>query len=197
MGAPVIDLTIPKGKTFEFALMYAEGRLVSKAITGVPSLVPVRLTVPDHNLPEDWPFTVSCVRRPSELNGEYSATVIDVDTIEINGLVGQCWRHTWSSGGVIQYPAPGDITGWTARAMFRLRITDAEPVLSFTTAAGADGLFLVDPANSTFTLSLGAETAESLPVMRGVWDAEAIDPDGNVYPLVAVSPFCISNEVTR
>ena len=148
-------------------------------------------------MPDDWPFSVACVRKPEELNGNHEATVIDVDTIEINGLVGECWRHTWSAGGVIEYQAPADITGWTARAMFRRRIGDTEPVLTFTTAAGADGLFLVDPLTSTFTLKLDAAAAELLPIMTGVWDAEAVDPSGRVYPLVAVSPFCITNEVTR
>lgn len=197
MGAPTVELVIPKGKTFEFALRYASGRMVSKEIAALPSLVPVRLTVPDHGMPDGWPFTVSCVVRPYELNGSYVATVVDDDTIEINDLVGQCWRHKWSGGGVIQYPAPADIDGWTARAMFRRTIRDEEPLLTFTTEAGADGLFLVDPAESTFTLSLTAERAETLPVVSGVWDAEAVDPSGRVYPLVGVSPFSVSNEVTR
>lgn len=197
MGAPTVELVIPKGKTFEFALRYASGRMVSKEIASLSSLVPVRLTVPDHGMPDGWPFSVSCVVRPYELNGDYVATVVDPDTIEINDLVGQCWRHKWSGGGVIQYPAPADIDGWTARAMFRRHLKDEEPLLTFTTEAGADGLFLVDPTESTFTLSLTAERAETLPVVSGVWDAEAVYPSGRVYPLVGVSPFIISNEVTR
>lgn len=182
-----IDITLVKGKTFEFALRYASGRLVSREIEAVPSLVPVRLTVTGHGLPDGWPFTVTCVKRPHELNGEYTATVIDEDTIEINDLVGQCWRQSWSGGGVVQYPAPADITGWSARAMFRRHLRDP----------GADGLFVVDPAESTFTLQLEAEVSELLPTTAGVWDAEAIDPEGRVFPLVGVSAFCIEEEVTR
>lgn len=197
MGAPTVELVIPKGKTFEFALRYASGRMVSKEITALPSLVPVRLTVPDHGIPDGWPFKVDCVVRPYELNGSYVATVVDPDTIEINDLVGQCWRHKWSGGGVIQYPAPADIDGWAARAMFRRHLKDEEPLLTFTTEPGADGLFLVDAATSTFTLSLSAAVSEGLPITTGVWDAEAVDPEGNVYPLVSVSPFCIGAEVTR
>lgn len=197
MGAPTVELVIPKGKTFEFALRYSAGMLVSREITGIKSLVPVQLTVLDHGLPDNWPFRVVCVNRPYELNGDYISTVVDNDTIEINNLIGQCWHHKWSGGGVIQYPVPADIDGWTARAMFRRHIRDTEPLLTFTTEAGADGLFLVDPAESTFTLSLTAERAETLPVVSGVWDAEAVDPEGRVYPLVGVSPFSVSSEVTR
>lgn len=197
MGAPTVELVIPKGKTFEFALRYASGGMVSKEIAALPSLVPVRLTVPDHGIPDGWPFKVDCVLRPFELNGDYVATVVDPDTIEINDLVGQCWRHKWSGGGVIQYPAPADIDGWTARAMFRRHIRDTEPLLTFSTEAGADGAFLVDPTESTFTLSLPASVSEQLQPTTGVWDAEAVAPDGRVYPLVSVSPFCITDEVTR
>ena len=197
MGAPIVELVIPKGKTFEFALRYASGKQVSREVEGIPSLVPVRITVPNHGIPDGWPFKVDCVQRPFEVNGSYVATVVDPDTIEINDLIGQCWRHKYSGGGVIQYPLPADIDGGTARAMFRRTIRDEEPLLTFTTEPVADGLFLVDPAESTFTLSLTAERAETLPVVSGVWDAEAVDPDGRVYPLVGVSPFRVSNEVTR
>jgi len=202
MSAPIVELIIPKGKTFEQALFYAEGDGAPIEITGVPSLVPVRITIPAHGLPDDWPITIDCVNKPEELNGDYSVRVVDADTVSLlddegRFVVGQCWRRTWSGGGVVRYPALADLTGWTARAMFRRRIGDTEPVLTFTTEPGADGQFLVDPASSTFTMKLTAAAAEMLPLISGVWDAEAIDPSGRVYPLVAVSPFCFANEVTR
>lgn len=197
MGAPTVELVIPKGKTFEFALRYAASRYIYHPIQGVLSLVPVRLQVPSHGVLDGWPIEILCVERPYELNGKYVASVSDPDVIEINDLVGECWRHKWNAGGIVRYLAPADIDGWTARAMFRRHLKDEEPLLTFTTEAGADGLFLVDAAASTFTLSLSAAVSEALPITTGVWDAEAVDPEGNVYPLVGVSPFCVEAEVTR
>jgi hypothetical protein len=202
MSAPEIELTIAKGKTFEQALFYAEGDGYPLEITGVPSLVPVRITIPSHGLPDDWPITIDCVTNPVELNGYYGVRVIDADTVSLldeenRFVVGQCWKRIWSGGGVVRYPAMANITGWTARAMFRRRIGDTVPVLTFTTEPGADGLFIVDPLTSSFTLTLSAQVTETLALMTGVWDAEAVDPLGRIYPLVAVSPFSVTNEVTR
>lgn len=210
MDAPTVPLTIVKGKTTEFALLYAEGELEFRAITGVVSYAPLVLTVPAHGLKDDWPIQISGVKQPRQLNSidpladhcytaeatHYTVRVVDADTIRLVNVNGTEWPQ-YTTGGVIEYAVPADITGWTARAMFRKRIEDATPVLSFTTEAGADGLFLVDPAASAFTLLLSATVAEQLTVMTGVWDAEAIDPSGRVYQLVPVSPFSITNEVTR
>lgn len=200
MNAPIIDLCFQKGKTLEYALLYASDKFAYVPITGVPSLAPVRLTVVAHGMPDGWPFDIECVKKPNELNGEgYIATVVDEDTVEINNLVGSCWRYTWSAGGVLKYLIPEDITGWSARAMFRRNIHDTNPVLTFHSDAGEspDGQFIVDPAEHSFTLLLPEAVSKDLVPTCGVWDAEAIDPDGRVYPLVALSPFEISDEVTR
>lgn len=200
MDAPIIDLCIPKGKTFEFGLMYASDLQVHIPIAAIPSLAPVRLTVPNHGMPDGWPFDIQSMRRPEQLVGEgFIATVIDANTIELNHLVaGTDWRP-WTGDGVVSYLKPADIIGWSARAMFRRRINDPDPVLFFHAdpEQSPDGLFLVEPAISTFTLKLDAERAEKLTAMSGVWDAEAIDPHGRVYPLTARSPFVIDEESTR
>ncbi len=199
MGAPIIELCILQGKTLEFALQYAEDHFTYCDIVAVPSLVPVQLSVPSHGIPDGWPVTIQCVRRPDELNGDYLATVIDDDTIEINDLVGSCWRHQWSAGGHVRYPTPQDITGWSARATLRRRVGDDSAVLTFHSdpAQNPDGLIIVDPAEHSFTLKLDEAAAKQLQPMVGVWDAEVIDPAGNVFALVGVSPFEIAAEVTE
>jgi len=200
MDAPIIDLCFQKGKTLDFALQYASEKFAYVPITGVPSLAPVRLTVVGHGLPDGWPFDVESVKKPSDLNGEnYIATVIDDDTVEINDLVGSSWRHMWSAGGVVKYLIPQDITGWSARAMFRRNIHDNSPVLTFHSDGGEnpDGQFVVDPSEHSFTLLLPESVSKSLKPMCGVWDAEVIDPNGAVYALVGLSPFEITDEATR
>lgn len=51
MTAPVVDITITKGKTFEFSYRYADDELVYKPISAMPSTAPVRLTVTAHGIP--------------------------------------------------------------------------------------------------------------------------------------------------
>ncbi len=197
--AAELDITLTQGKTFELALMYATDERVYRPLAGVPSVAPVRLHVPDHGMPDGWPFDIACVPRPDELNGQnYIARVIDQDTVEINDLLGACWRP-WSSGGILSYQKPEDISGWQARSIWRRSMNAADRILTFHSdpAEGPDGLILVDPATSTFTLQLNADVAERVPVVTGVFDVEAIDPQGRVYPLTAVSQFAVEAEVTR
>lgn len=197
--APELDITLTQGKVFEFVLMYASDERVYMPIQAVPSVAPVRLTVPGHGMPDGWPFDISCVPRPDELNGrDYIARVIDADTIEINELLGACWR-TWSSGGIVSYQKPEDVTGWQARSIWRRSINSDDRILSFHSDPNedADGLIIIDPAESSFTLQLSSDTAELLPVVTGVFDVEAIDPQGRVYPLTSVSRFEVLPEVTR
>lgn len=197
--AAELDITLTQGKTFELALMYASDERIYIPITGMPSVAPVRLTVPNHNMPDGWPFDIACVKRPDELNGrDYIATVIDQDTIEINDLLGACWRP-WSGEGILSYQKPEDIDGWQARSKWRRSVNSDETVLTFHSdpGEGADGLILIDAINSMFTLQLNAEVAEQLPAITGVFDVEAIDPQGRVYPLTAVSQFSVEAEVTR
>lgn len=194
-----LDITLTQGKTFELALMYASDERVYVPIAGVPSLAPVRLMLPGHGMPDGWPFDIACVNRPSELNGrDYVAKVIDDDTVEINSLLGDCWRP-WAGGGIVAYQKPEDIAGWRARSVWRRSVNSTDSVLTFHSDAGeaADGLVIIDPITSTFTLRLDAQIAEGLPVIAGVFDVEAIDPQGRVFPLTAVSRFEIGPEVTR
>lgn len=194
-----LDITLTKGKTFELALMYASDERVYVPITGIPSLAPVRLTLLEHGMPDGWPFDIACVSRPEELNGRgYVAKVIDADTVEINSLLGTCWRP-WNAGGIVVYLKPEDITGWHARSVWRRSLNSTESVITFHSdpSEGADGLIIVDPDMSTFTLQLDAEIAETLPACTGVFDVEAIDPQGRVFPLTAVSRFEIGLEVTK
>lgn len=112
--AEQIDLTITRGKTFEFGYLYADDEVRQVLITGMPSQVPLRLTVPGHGLPDGWPFWVSCVKSPVELNTSvesgdaaevmgadpYFVKVVDLDTIEVPGVI--------AAKDEVQNKAPGD-----------------------------------------------------------------------------------------
>ena len=66
MDAPIINLCIQQGKTLEFALRYAESRYSYCDIAAVLSLAPLRLALPSHGIPDGWPITIQCVKRPAE-----------------------------------------------------------------------------------------------------------------------------------
>lgn len=199
MTAPTIDLTIDRGKTFEYAFLYAEDELVYKPITALVNVAPVRITVPAHGLPDGWVVDVAGVKTPYELNtgedGPRFIRVVDVDTLEFNALDGTLWKAYAGVGNVIA-SKPVDLTGWSARAAVRDK---AGGTLLFTwhsdPTQNPDGAITVDVAHSSFTLSMDAAKTAALPWSRGVWELEAIAPDGKVYPVVGISRITVSDEV--
>ncbi|WJN61354.1 hypothetical protein [Pseudomonas sp. SO81] len=198
--APEIDLTIQRGKTFEFGFLYAEDEILYLPITGMPSKAPVRLTVVGHSVPDGWPVQVACVKAPAELNtpeGEYQiAKVVDEDTVELNAVNAHCWK-VFSGSGLLVLTKPMDLTGWHCRAQVRDRVGGT---VLFTwhsdPAESPDGEIEVDVAGSAFVLKIDAATTAALDWARGVYDVEAIAPGGEVYPVTAISAVKVDDEVT-
>ncbi|WP_339731394.1 hypothetical protein [uncultured Pseudomonas sp.] len=198
--AEQIDIVITRGKTFEFGFLYADDELVYKPITAMPSAAPVRLTVAGHGIPDGWPVQVSCVKAPADLNsndGEhYFIKVIDVDTIELNNVNAHCWK-AYSGSGLVVFPKPVDLTGWSCRAQVRDKV-GGTVLFSWHSdpAENPDGEAVVDVALGAFFLKMDADTAKGLDWKRGIYDAEAIAPGGEVYPLTAISSVTVEDEVT-
>ncbi|OLU22952.1 hypothetical protein BVH03_22140 [Pseudomonas sp. PA15(2017)] len=198
--APEIPLTITRGETFEFGIMYADEDLRYLPITGMPSTAPARLTVVGHQVPEGWPVRIECVKQPMELNTPEDETqfarVVDADTIELNEVNAHCWRP-FSGTGLMILRAPMDLTGWHFRAQVRDRV-GGNLLFSWHSdpAEQPDGLVIVDLALSQFVLTMEAAMAGAITWNRGVYDAEAIDPSGRVYKVAAISPVEVTGEVT-
>jgi hypothetical protein len=198
--AEQIDIVITRGKTFEFGYLYADDELVYKSITAMPSAAPVRLTVVDHGIPDGWPVQVKCLKAPVELNSaddeHYFVKVIDVDTIELNSVNAHCWK-AFSGSGLVVFPKPVDLTGWSCRAQVRDKV-GGNVLFSWHSdpAENPDGEAVVDEVLGAFFLKMDAGTAKDLDWKRGIYDAEAIAPGGEVYPLTAISSVTVEDEVT-
>lgn len=184
----VVNLTITRGKTFEYALLYAEGEVVYRPIEGIAERAPLRITVTEHGVPDGWPVRAQSVKAPAELNFKAAqfARVVDADTLEFNAYDATLWKP-FAGTGVIAFQKPMDLTGWTARATVRDKIGG-------TVLMNWD--IETDVEASAFVLSMSAEESAALTWTKGVYDAEAVSPDGKVYPLVAISGITVEREVT-
>jgi len=204
MGAPVVDINIVRGKTFEFAYRYAESDLVYLPITGMANVAPVRLNLPAHGIPDGWPIRVECLKFPEELNnrpdGEepyYFAKVVDESIIELNSVNAYCWKP-YVSGGLVVFNRPSDITGFAARMTIKDRVGGKVLLkLSSDPLSEPDGSITIDIGLSAFIAKLSAETTEAIDWRKAVYDIEAIAPGGEVYAVVAVSAVTIQGEVTQ
>lgn len=204
MSAPVVDITIVKGKTFEFAYRYGDDELVYKPITAMPSVAPVRLTVVGHGIPDGWPVQVQSLKNPQELNSNYQgcpkyyfATVVDADTIELNSVNAADWKP-YVTGGYVVFNKPVDLTDYEAKMEVRDKV-GGELLLTFDSdpLALPDGSIAVDVALSAFVVRLDPTSSAALAFKSGVYDLEAITPGGDVYAITAISSVVVADEVTE
>lgn len=201
MGAPVVDITIVRGKTFQFLYRYAENELVYAPISGMPNTAPVRLTVQNHGIPDGWPVRIEGVRQPLELNtpdDEFQiATVIDSSTIELNAMRADQLR-TYIAGGLMIFNRPFDLAGCSARMQIRAS-HGGEVLLTLSSdpEADRDGEIEIDVSLAGLSVRLSPAVTAAFDWQRGVYDLELITLGGDVYPVTAISKVSIGAEVTR
>ena len=193
-----LNLTIQQGKTYSTTLRWASEPYVYKPITSVANTAPVRLTVPGHGMPNGWRFAVSAVQGATGLNAKksppdakeyYEATVVDVDTVDINAVNGML-LGPYRSGGVIQYLTPVDMTGMSARMQVKDRIGGTS-LLILTSDAGD---ITINPGSYTITIRVAPEVTEALTWTNGVYDLEFFNAN-DVY-LLCHGAITVTKEVT-
>lgn len=205
---PKIDLTILKGSTFSQVLRYSQPILAYKAITAVQNSAPCRLTVVGHELPEGWPFWVESVKGMTQINRPvfveetdisdetdtvpYLATVVDVDTIEINTVNSLDFRP-YSGSGTIIYAKPVNLTGCTARMQIRPTVDSDTILVSLTTENGG---IVIDASANTITLFISDADTTAYPFSDAVYDLEVISVSSIVTRIVSGS-VKVCKEVTR
>lgn len=209
--ADIRDLTIQQGKTFNLPVRWENGDLViSKPITAISlDFGPPRLTVDTTGLPSGWRTTVNRAKGMIQINAinnpprdsDYRpATVINATTIEFNGVTptddnGREWP-AYADGGFLEYNAPFDLTGYTARMKIKDKVGGA--VLASTDVLDAPKNVLtvtIDNATKTITLSIPATATDDFTWKAGVYDLEMVSASGVVTAILS-GKVSVTKEVT-
>lgn len=185
------DLTIRKGKTFTHSLRYAGDPVVFKPITNITRAAPCRLTVTDHGMLDGWPASVESVGGMVEINIKKSTPtakefrkmkVVDANTLEISDL-NSLGYSAYTSGGVIRYYTPRDLTGKTPRMVVKdkaggtvIASTDVDHI--------ADGALEIVAATdipaSRVSFTFPDETTAAIVQKKAVFEAELEYAGGTV-----------------
>ncbi|SFP39483.1 hypothetical protein SAMN05216229_102120 [Geopseudomonas sagittaria] len=204
MNAPVYDLTIARGKTFEYAFLYSEdaSNPLYADIAAITDTAPVTLNVPAHGLPDGWPVRIEGVATPSQLNTAARdlqsdmSRVVDADHVLLAGINGSSWRD-YRGGGQVVYAKPFDLTGCHARATVRDR-AGGNVLFRWHSSPDMerDGAIEMDAEGCQIVLIIDAATSAALPWRRGVYELELIDAAGRVHAVTAISRINVTKEVT-
>lgn len=195
MAAPVkINFKMYQGSTFNETLRWESPVKVYKNITSIAKSAPIVITAPDHGITAGWRVKITDVVGMKEINSTetyHIVTSVTPDELTINA-VNAVGYSNYTSGGVVEYNAPVDLTGYTARMQIRDRISSTTTLASLTTENGG---IVLDIAQNTISLFMDAESTALLTFNTAVYSLEMVK-SGAVTPFIT-GTITLEKEVTR
>lgn len=198
MQQPVkLNYKVYQGSTFQEIYRWESETKVYATISGISKAAPCVITTQSaHNLPTGWRFRVTGAGGMKEINTSadtyYLATAASGTTIEINS-VNSLGYTTYTSGGVVEYNQPVDLTGFTARMQIRSEIESTTVIHSATTENGG---IIINQGLKTIQLLIPAATTQNFTFDTAVYSVELVSSSQVVYPFI-IGNLTLVKEVTR
>jgi hypothetical protein len=196
MTAPVkLNLKIYQGATFRETLRWEGGTKVYRPITAVAQSAPTSITADGHGLPIGWRFRVANVLGMTEINSPegafYIAQPTDFNTILVQNTNSLGFKP-YTSGGVVEYQEPVDLSGVTARMQIREKLDSDTVLLELTTE---NSRIVIDNLEKTIKLYISDTDTAAMNFSSAVYSLELVK-SGDVIPFVGGSVSLV-REVTR
>lgn len=194
MVSPVkINFKVYQGSTFREVFRWESSTKSYAPITNITKTAPVVITSPNHPIPQGWRVKVVGVGGMKEINNsdEYriadGTTTSTVTISEINAI-----NYTaYTSGGVLEYNTPVDLTGFTGHMQIREKLDSATTIASLTSEAGN----IVFGADKTIMLTIPATVTQTFNFNTAVYSLELIKV--NEIFTFATGNITLIKEVTR
>lgn len=192
-------LEVRKGSTFVRKVFWETDTVVYRPITNITKAAPASITCPLHAIPAGWRATIVSVKGMGEINCTntppkdadwHTVTVVDPNTIELNGVNASEFT-TYLSGGYLRYQAPKDLAGYTAR----MAVKDKAEGTLYMTLTTENGGLEVNNTTKCITITISAALAEGMTWKRGAYDLELVSATGVVTSILA-GTVRVSAEVT-
>lgn len=188
-------LTLLQGATFRKGWAQYEGDDVVKSIASISLGYPTTFTVMAHGLPTGVipvgivnvtkleTSTVDPADRVIARKVDVNTFTVDVDSSDFTAYV---------SGGYLVYTPPKDLTGYTARAQLKKKVTSEDVIWEL---SDSDGITL-GGTEGTIDIEISAERTADVVFSKTFMQVELIAPDGTVERPIDVK-FVLSKEVTK
>ncbi len=176
------EILIERGKLFTMVVRWETEPIIRKAITAisVASGAP-RLTITSHGITDGWKGEVYGVEGMKPINdvGVQKLTVIDANTIELNGVDptddnGKMWP-AYTGGGFVKLNTPQSLANYTPVIDIKDKVGGT--VLLSSQAANSPLNVITatsDDATKTITLRIGATDTAAIPmtIKKGIAELE-------------------------
>ena len=196
MSSPArINFKIYQGSTFSEVLRWETSTKTYIPITAITKSAPLVVTAPNHGVPQEWRVKFTNIVGMTDLNSSenyYQATSVTQDTITLNSVNSLGFRE-YTSGGIVEYNTPTNLTGYSARMQIRANLNDTTVIEELTSE---NGMINISNINKTITLVIPATTTATYNFSSAVYSLEMVSSGGQVIPFCAGS-FSLVKEVTR
>lgn len=196
MATPTkLNFKMYQGSTFSEVIRWESSKKVYKPITGISNAAPCVITSTGHGAPDGWRVKVTNAGGMTEINSseDYKiATVLTANTIELNAINSIGYK-AYTSGGVLEYNQPIDLTGFTARMQLREKLDSTTTIDEYTTV---NGKIQLDQAACTITILVDPITTAGYTFNTALYSLEMVSSGGVVTPL-ATGTITLVKEITR
>ncbi len=201
-----VQLDFIKGVTFVATVRWEGREVVYKPITSISQAAPVEIACQNHNVPAGWRVAISAVKGMSQINAAnvppkdkdfHRATIVSANAIALNDVNAASFS-AYKGGGYIEYKAPVDLDGFTARMQIRPSLNSAELIDELTSDdARLPGTgILIDNAAKTVSIKIASGETDAYTFTNAVYSLELISSDGVVSRVIHGDVVCV-NDVTR
>lgn len=194
MAAPIkLNLKVYQGSTFSQVLRWESSTRVYVPISNISRSAPMQITAPAHGVPVGWRVRVTNAGGIKEVNALDYITVTSTteNTLTFNSINSSAYT-AYTSGGILEYNSPIDLTNITARMQLREKVTSSDVILELTTE---NNRIVINNALKTISLNIPADITQTLNFKSVVYSLELIN-DNVVVPF-AYGNVSLVTEVTR
>lgn len=195
MASPTkLNFKMYQGSTFKEVIRWESATKVYKTITGITKAAPVVITSAAHGIPVGWRTLITNVAGMTAINDSsnyYQVTDTTSSTVTINSL-NTLGFADYTSGGVLQYNEPMDLTGMTARMQLRSSLTSTTIIDTYTTELGT---IAIDNVLKTITINVPAATTAAYTFSTAVYGLELVQ--GSIVYQIITGNISLTQEITR
>jgi len=195
MSSPAkINYKVIQGSTFLQTLRWESATKVYAPITGITKSAPVVITATGHGIPVGWRTKVTSVLGMKEINSDteyYTATGVTQNSVTLNQINSLDYT-TYTSGGVLEYNQPVDLSAYSARMQVREKITSPTVIYELTTQ---NGKIVLDNTLKTITITIPDTVTAGFNFAQAVYSLELYS--NSVVLCLASGNLTLVREVTR
>jgi hypothetical protein len=198
---PKLKLFARLGASIDIPIRVETDALKFAPIINMAKTAPLRVTATAHGIPPGWRAAVIGAGGMTEMNIAWDllrpsallpVSVIDANTVDFDGVCATGF-HAYTTGGVLAFYAPKDLSSYTGARMDIKRKVGGAVAFSLNTTVGT---LEIDVFNSAVWIHLGDSTLAGVSAREYVFDIELIRPGGVDALCSAESVIDISPEVT-